>query len=134
MTSNINIILQLLYRLTSATITPREASMATRPCLISASRHLLMSPGEAPSANSRGSKTCAARAQPRVFFSLLFDKRVNGQKVIIIIRLFVSPSSPPRRHKITSTQIVRVGELLYKYTTPIFARAEMNCCLGRGVS
>ena len=43
---------------TSATMTPRDASMATRPCLISASRHLLMSPGAAPSDNWSGSNIC----------------------------------------------------------------------------
>lgn len=44
---------------TSATSTPRDASIATRPCLISASRHFLMSPGAAPSDRPRGSKICS---------------------------------------------------------------------------
>ena len=59
--------------LTSATMTPREASIATRPCLISASRHFLMSPGAAPSDKLSGSKTCGRqreidheRASPRL--------------------------------------------------------------------
>lgn len=43
---------------TSATTTPRHASMDTRPCLISASRHFLMSAGAAESDNSSGSKIC----------------------------------------------------------------------------
>ena len=53
-------------------MTPREASMATRPCLISASRHFLMSPGAAPSDKPSGSKICGKqwgidheRASPR---------------------------------------------------------------------
>ena len=51
---------------TSATMTPTHASMDTRPCFISASRHFLISAGVATSDNSSGSKICSSHGHQKL--------------------------------------------------------------------